>query len=236
MTQHKKITWSPKVSPIHRKSHIKKSKIKQSASTITIKTAEQTQVLKGESTIHARHTTRNSLLTIRDTQGKRIVQLLIDIPNTKIRRVYDGSRAWEVHPEGNKRMNIRIALGTITWLDDENRKKKSDARGFDISGLENTWKLHVNPKPPRTLHISHVNRSQIPRRPRSILKRTVNSTSKMVPKNSKRVASKRVASKRVASKRVASKRVASKRGASKRGASKRGASKRGASKRGASKR
>ena len=179
-----RITWSPKVSPIHRKSRIKKKAPERIESKFSIKTQKQTQHIRGEPTLHARTNTRNSLLTIRDERGKRSLQLLVDIPNTKIRRIYDGVHTWDVHETGQTRMNIHIALGTIFWLNEENRRRKSNARGFDLSRFEKTWKLRVNSKLARTLPSTRVIRSKISQKPHSILKKN-KATFKSIPETFK---------------------------------------------------
>lgn len=132
----KHVTWSPVVAPVHRPV-TKTKRVRTRKTTISFTQSDGTaRHVKGTLIAHARRDTHSLLLTIRN-KHHRDMQLLIDLPRRRLRKIYDGHQSWTV--DENAADTLAVAcnpLGTVLWKDD-NTVRKADARGFFLSWLNN---------------------------------------------------------------------------------------------------
>ncbi len=137
----KHVTWSPVVKNVSRPS--KRRRRNQSRSTFSMQQADVglDALHQGPVTAYSRNDTHSLLLTMRNNVH-RDMQLLIDLPHQRIRRIYDGTQSWTVHESGLS-FKMRCKLGTIKWKDD-NEVRRSDARGFRLDWLDGVHALHVS--------------------------------------------------------------------------------------------
>lgn len=159
--QYKNVTWSPAVRPISRPTSEKAIAAKRSRIVLYPPGHKKRPRVHGYLEAHVRRHTKSLLLTIRNSStGRRDLQLLIDLPNKQVRRIYDGSRSWTVKPATsvcrvNEVENIRLDIekfGTITWLGEEEKIRRNDAKGFCLSWLVATkvWPVFLRSDPKKT--------------------------------------------------------------------------------------
>ncbi len=131
--QRKNVTWSPVVVPVNKPSRIKSQhrQVEKSHVRMINSTTGLDHYVSGYMTAKARANTRSLLLTMRNSTH-RDVQFLIDLPNQRIRRIYDGRHSWDVHDDGSP-FCVQCDLGQIDWKDDEIRD--ANARGFRLDWL-----------------------------------------------------------------------------------------------------
>lgn len=90
--------------------------------------------VKGVLTAHSRGDTHSVLLTISHDRRHRAMQLLIDLCEQYVRRIYDGSVSWNVSRDGPSKFYMNCKLNTIVWLDD-GQHRDAFARGFRLDWL-----------------------------------------------------------------------------------------------------
>lgn len=144
------VTWSPVIQEVSRPC-TKHDTIDSEQTTCLLELQdghENVQVKRGIMTAHSRRSTHNLLLTIRN--GKhRDLQLLINLPNRSVCRVYDGKHAWDVVDRSDMQMMVDMQqMNTITWVsshggEESNTVRENDARGFDVSWLKQKMNLFV---------------------------------------------------------------------------------------------
>ena len=141
----KHVTWSPVVAHVHRPlTRHKRLRRRQSSLILHLKGSDPREI-KGTLVAHARRDTHSLLLTIRNAEH-RDMQILIDLPARRVRKVYDGQKSWTV--EENASETIRVTwktFGTVFWRDD-NTVRKPDARGFSLSWLKEDggWSVRMS--------------------------------------------------------------------------------------------
>ena len=89
---------------------------------------------------HFRGDTHSLLLSMREN-GHRKLQLLIDLPNKQVRRIYDGRRSWNFGSSGDP-CELDCQLGTVVWEDGEVRD--IDSRGFRLDWLHGRHTLRAS--------------------------------------------------------------------------------------------
>ena len=142
MPAKKNVTWSPVVTPVSRPDSLAK-KLRRRRSTVIFDRKGYNRRVDGNLIAHARRDTHNTLLTIRNSHH-RDMQMLIDLPARRVRKIYDGECSWTVDSEASDRLRIQFEkLGTIIWKDDNNTVRKPDARGFALSWLSDSSLLPV---------------------------------------------------------------------------------------------
>jgi hypothetical protein len=144
MLKPKHVTWSPLVKPVSRPTSVKKRPCRPKTSNfrLSIDTNDNTQQIKhGQLIAHSRKNTHSLLLTIRKG-AHRDFQLLVDLPSRRIRRIYDGAQSWTVRSTHPTTMELFCNIGTITWRDDDERRK-ANTPGFRLDWLNGTHHLRV---------------------------------------------------------------------------------------------
>lgn len=141
----KHVTWSPVVAHVHRPlTRHRRLRRKQSSLILHLKDSDPREI-KGTLIAHARRDTHSLLLTIRNAEH-RDMQILIDLPARRVRKVYDGQKSWTVEENGPQTIHVAWkTFGNVFWRDD-NIVRKPDARGFSLSWLkENSgWSVRMS--------------------------------------------------------------------------------------------
>lgn len=103
--------------------------------------------VQGKVTAHSRRDTHSVLVTIRNKARHREVQLLVDLAEQHVRRIYDGKDTWNVVAENGAPFQMRVSLGDVSWADD-GETRTPDARGFRLDWLEGsqTWNVAFDQK------------------------------------------------------------------------------------------
>ena len=131
----KHVTWSPIVAPISRPNSIAK-KTRRRRSVIVFDHKGKTRRVEGNLVAHSRRNTHTTLLTIRNAHH-RDMQLLIDLPARRVRKIYNGESSFTVDESSSDTIRIRFErFGTVIWKDDDNTVRKPDARGFSLTWLK----------------------------------------------------------------------------------------------------
>lgn len=130
------VTWSPVVVSVSRPSRKKAAHKALRPSMVAFNGRRVDGTLDG----HFRGDTHSLLLTMRE-QGHRKLQMLIDLPNKTIRRIYDGKQSFNIGSGGDE-CDLNCKLGTVVWEDGEVRDM--DSRGFRIDWLEGTHTLNAS--------------------------------------------------------------------------------------------
>lgn len=135
------VTWSPVVRNISRPcSRRKRTRSAPSLFVLSLPDGQQKRV-DGKVTAYARGTdTRSVVLTIRKNVH-RDLQLLIDLPSQRIRRLYDGEASWSVSSAG-KSFLIDAKISTVYWQDDR-LTRQADAPGFRLDWLDGLTTVKV---------------------------------------------------------------------------------------------
>ena len=108
---------------------------------------------------YARNDTHSLLVTMRNGVH-RDMQLLIDLPERRIRRIYDGQTSWTVFGTGLP-FKLHCRLGTIKWKNrEEEEVRRADTPGFRLDWLNGVHELQVQAK-------KHATRRRTRRRTRS---------------------------------------------------------------------
>ena len=130
----KNVTWSPVVVSVNRPSRRRVKKKRHTNSTFFMHLPNGEKTLLGQLVAHSRRDTHSLLLTMRNAVH-RDLQFLIDLPEQRIRRIYDGRQSWNVRTtDATERMTLYCKLGTIVWADD-GELRNADARGFNLAWL-----------------------------------------------------------------------------------------------------
>ena len=138
----KHVTWSPVVATVSRPTSTAK-KARRRRSVIVFEFAGQSRRVEGNLVAHSRRNTHSTLLTIRNAHH-RDMQLLIDLPERNIRKLYDGDSAYIVDDDASHTMRMHVErLGTVVWRDDNETVRRADARGFSVVWLKGTTTLPV---------------------------------------------------------------------------------------------
>ena len=133
----RRVTWSPDVKPVSRPNS-ENGQLRRQKSRIIIHIRCRGKHLKkhieGYLTAHVRGHTHSLLLTIRN-RGHRDLQLLVDQPNERIKRLYDGGQSWTIVDKSHISIQLEfVKLGTVSWLE-EKKIRKANASGFRITFL-----------------------------------------------------------------------------------------------------
>lgn len=134
------VTWSPLVAIISRPTREQSSSNKSlTTSTVVV----DKKKIKGTLDGHFRKDTHSLLLSMRE-QGHRTFQMLIDLPEKTIKRIYDGQNTWDVKAEGHGIHDIflKCTLGNVAWEDGEVRTIFS--RGFRLDWLQGMHKISIS--------------------------------------------------------------------------------------------
>ena len=149
--RYKHVTWSPAVRPVSRPDDSEKKLTPKKTQISVYVPGYPERRICGYLKAHVRNHTKSLLLTIRNKQsGRRDLQLLVNLPNKRVRRVYDGQYSWTVDPMNTTTKNyIRLEVekfGTITWLGKEEKTRTADAKGFCLNWLlkKVVWPLSVS--------------------------------------------------------------------------------------------
>lgn len=141
----KHVSWSPVIKAVYRPtSKHDSTRVSKQESVIEFneKQSGLNRSVSGALVAHARRDTHSLLLTIR-RDSHRDAQLLIDLPKREIRRVYDGTRSWNVvKDESAAQMQLNCRVESVTWKDDQ-KTRSTDARGFDVAWINGKRVLHV---------------------------------------------------------------------------------------------
>lgn len=129
------VTWSPVVQPRVR------TPVVEYTPQPTAVSMRGRSVAKGELVAHSRRTTHSTLVTIRHGRH-RACQLLVSLPDQRIRRVYDGEHSWDVSERGTKNFRLCCRIGDVRWRDDDTLRR-ADARGFRLDWLDGEHDLRV---------------------------------------------------------------------------------------------
>lgn len=152
----KHVSWSPVVKAVYRPTSARQPfRVAKRESVVELKEPHSGlhRTVRGTMVAHARRDTHSLLLTIR-RGSHRDVQLLIDLPKRKIRRVYDGQRSWNVigdESESAARMTMTCRVDSVTWKDDR-KTRSTDSRGFDVDWVKGTRVLSVQASSARSHH------------------------------------------------------------------------------------
>ena len=131
----KNVTWSPVVTSVSRPtSTVKRTRRKRSV--LVFEHAGRTRRVEGNLVAHSRRNTHTTLLTIRNADH-RDMQMLVDLPERCVRKIYDGESSFTVDDDASDTMHMRVErFGTITWKDDDDTIRRPDARGFCLMWLK----------------------------------------------------------------------------------------------------
>ena len=129
------VTWSPVVVGVHRPSR-KKTRAKTLRSSVVLFNGRR---IEGTLDGHFRGDTHSLLLTMRE-KGHRTLQMLIDLPEKRLKRVYDGISTWNFQKNG-KSCELHCAIGNVVWEDGEVRDV--DSRGFRLDWLQGNHTMSV---------------------------------------------------------------------------------------------
>ncbi len=136
----KHVTWSPVVVSYNRPEN-HRNILTWTKSKFALLMGSNSQKVVGKILAHFRKNTHSLLLTIRN-DTHRDIQLLIDLPNQQIKRIYDGKNTWNIAKENGKDMSLKVKLGTIHWRDDD-EIRDCDARGFRLGWLNGMHNISV---------------------------------------------------------------------------------------------
>lgn len=158
----KHVTWSPIVVGVNRPTN--ESRRSRRRGTKTAGSPEESEFslqpppppsgeeassrrVRGNVTAHSRRDTHSVLVTIRNKARHREVQLLVDLAEQHVRRIYDGKDTWNVVAENGTPFRMRVSLGDVSWADD-GEMRRPDARGFRLDWLEGsqTWNVAFDEK------------------------------------------------------------------------------------------
>ena len=131
------VTWSPVVVSVSRPSKKMPARKNLMRSSVSF----QQRRIDGTFDGHFRGDTHSLLLSMREN-GHRKLQLLIDLPNKQVRRIYDGRRSWNFGSSGDP-CELDCQLGTVVWEDGEVRD--IDSRGFRLDWLHGRHTLRAFP-------------------------------------------------------------------------------------------
>ena len=113
----KSVTWSPVVKCVSRDRGQSNTKHTMSVFVLRIPGLNKDKQIVGKVTAHSRRNTRSVLLTIRNNIH-RDLQFLLDLSQQRVRRIYDGCKAWDVCASSTSHFDLDAKLGSILWMDD----------------------------------------------------------------------------------------------------------------------
>lgn len=143
----RQVTWCPRLVSVSRPSSVRKRSLRRSSSTFVVLAIGGSKKVDGEPEARFRgEHTRSLLLTLPQNKRHRALQLLIDLPHRRLRRVYCDQRTWNIVEKGsvmrrNSRLGLQCHLGTISWHDGERRHAAS--RGFRLDWLNGLHEYDV---------------------------------------------------------------------------------------------
>lgn len=133
--RHKHVTWSPIVVGVTRPSKRRcRARAHISKSIFTLHPPKSvSRTVSGQVTAHSRRSTHSVLVTIRNDRH-RVMQLLVDLTEQRIRRIYDGTHSWTVRPASSIQFRLHSKLRVVAWADD-GEERSADAPGFRLDWL-----------------------------------------------------------------------------------------------------
>jgi hypothetical protein len=141
MLKAKHVSWSPVVKPVSRPVSVKKRATPRTTTKFRSSANGLTSAKCGHLIAHSRKDTHSLLLTLRRGQH-RDFQLLVDLPSRRIRRIYDGTTSWTVRDGQPTTMELSCTLGTVLWLDD-NQRRRAATPGFRVDWLNGVHRICV---------------------------------------------------------------------------------------------
>ena len=134
MQRPKHITWSPDVRSVERPGQKLLPTTNAHESKVVVTLEKEDRCVRGQLEARARNATTSLLLTVRRHDGHRSFQALVDLPNRRVRRFYDGARTWDtVHDDeaGAREFKLSFRFGSVYWSGDD-RHRPADAKGFAL--------------------------------------------------------------------------------------------------------
>lgn len=169
----KHVTWSPVVVGVSRsQSKRKKSNTRAAKSVFTMHPPDGIKrTISGLVTAHSRRDTHSVLVTIRNNRH-RDMQILLDLSEQRVRRIYDGAVSWNIRPNETKQFRMDCNLETISWADD-GEERDAAARGFRLDWLngEHVFPVAISGRSTRAQHSKHRRNSILERHKRSSRRR-----------------------------------------------------------------